>query len=669
MAQQKEALRALAREVVSLLELRLTRNTLKETIASSRNKEESLRESEEFNTRIIECSTDCIKVLDLEGRLLSMNAGGMAVLEICDLVPLKNSSWTDFWQGKHRDAAEQAVAGARRGAIGRFTGFFPTTQTHRPMWWDVVVSPILDRAGNPDRLLAVSRDVTEQKQAEDSLLAITEGTSSVTGIEFFRALTRHLACTLGVRYAFAAECTDASNTAVSTLAFWAGDDFAQNITFPLRGTPCEKVVGGEVCFYPENTWSLFPEDMELKNLKIESYLGVPIHSSGGTILGHIAVLHDEPMQFKPYEISILKTFAVRAAAELERKRSEEALRQAFLEVERLKNKLHAEKIYLQEEIQAQYNYEEIVGSSHAMQVVFKNIERVAKTDSTVLITGETGTGKELVARAVHHVSNRRESALIVVNCAALPSGLIESELFGHEKGAFTGAASRRKGRFELADGGTIFLDEVGELPLETQIKLLRVLQEQEFERAGGTETLHVNVRVIAATNKDLADSVRLGAFRSDLFYRLNIFPIPLPPLRQRPEDIPLLVNCFLRKMKNRTGKRTEGITQEALELLQSYHWPGNIRELANVIERATILCDEAIVQRYHLSIASAAPIPSTENIHTLKEGERQQILKALDKTNGVVGGVHGAAKLLGLNRTTLIARMKKLGIERRISAY
>ena len=350
---------------------------------------------------------------------------------------------------------------------------------------------------------------------------------------------------------------------------------------------------------------------------------------------------------------------------VERKRTEVALRQAVDELERLKNRLHAENIYLQEEIKTEYNFEEMVGSSPPMQQVFNLIQQVAETDTTVLITGETGTGKELVARALHNHSKRKDSAVIKVNCAALPEGLIENELFGHEKGAFTGATTLKKGRFELADGGTILLDEIGELPLSTQVKLLRVLQEQEFERIGGTKTLKVDVRVLAATNRKLEEQVAAGSFRADLFYRLNIFPIQIPPLRARKADIPVLVQYFLRQFSLRMGKNVNRIDQNAMDILTGYAWPGNVRELNNVIERAVILCQDGVLCPDQLSIPR---LPSTasnqEDLITLENAERQHILRALKKTHWVIGGASGAAKRLDINRTTLLARMKKMGIDR-----
>lgn len=347
----------------------------------------------------------------------------------------------------------------------------------------------------------------------------------------------------------------------------------------------------------------------------------------------------------------------------ERKQAEQALREALTEVERLKNRLQEENVYLQEEIRTQHNFEELIGASGAMRKVFQNVEKVARTDTTVLITGETGTGKELVAHAIHNLSSRTQRPLIKVNCAALPSGLIESELFGHEKGAFTGAIARKKGRFELADGGTLLLDEVGELPLETQAKLLRVLQEQEFERVGGAQTLKVDVRVIAATNRNLEELIKRGAFRADLFYRLNIFPIHLPPLRDRRDDLPLLTNYLVDKFSRRMGKKIDRVSREAMDRLTRYDWPGNVRELANVLERAVILCDGGALQPDHISISEVLATPGAD-VTTLGDAERAHILKALEKTKWVVGGSSGAAKLLGLNRTTLLARMKKLGIEK-----
>ena len=335
---------------------------------------------------------------------------------------------------------------------------------------------------------------------------------------------------------------------------------------------------------------------------------------------------------------------------------------AFQEIAELKDKLAAEKVYLEDEIRTEYNFEEVIGQSPALKRVLHQVETVAPTDSAVLVCGETGTGKELIARAIHDLSRRRQRTLVKVNCAAIPTGLLESELFGHERGAFTGAIAQRIGRFELADGGTLFLDEVGDIPLELQPKLLRVLQEQEFERLGSTRTRRVHVRVVAATNRNLDEMVAAGTFRNDLYYRLNVFPITLPPLRERPEDIPPLVRYFVQKFARRMNKRVETVPADAMAALAQYAWPGNVRELENAVERAVILTSGSAL-RVPLSEFRARPAALT-GVATLEATERQAILRALHDANWVLGGPHGAATRLGLKRTTLQSRIRKLGIHR-----
>lgn len=341
--------------------------------------------------------------------------------------------------------------------------------------------------------------------------------------------------------------------------------------------------------------------------------------------------------------------------------------------EREKARLQQQNQYLQDEIKAASNFEEIIGRSSTLAAVLEQVRAVGPTDASVLIQGETGTGKELIARAIHSSGRRQDKPLIKVNCAALPAGLIESELFGHEKGAFTGALARRVGRFELADGGTIFLDEIGELPLEMQAKLLRVLQERELDRIGGTKPVRIDVRVIAATNRDLAKMVAEKQFRDDLYYRLNVFPIQLPPLRERQEDIPLLAYYYLTRFATRLGKPTRQIHPETLSRLQAYGWPGNIRELENVLERAVILCrgEELDIPPAHLvsSLATAQPTsgtvqPTSSGDQSIEAVERQHILNVLTRANWKIEGASGAAEILGLPPNTLRSRLKKLGIER-----
>jgi PAS domain S-box-containing protein len=350
----------------------------------------------------------------------------------------------------------------------------------------------------------------------------------------------------------------------------------------------------------------------------------------------------------------------------DKKRSDEALQKAHAEVKILKNRLQAENIYLQEEIKLEHNFDQIISRSASLKKLLHKVEQVAATDSTVLILGETGTGKELLARAVHNLSLRNDRPLVKVNCAVLSANLIESELFGHEKGAFTGAIAQKPGRFELAHGGTIFLDEIGELPLELQARFLRVLQEGELERLGSVKTIHVDVRVIAATNRELDQEIKQGRFREDLFYRLNVFPITLPPLKDRIEDIPLLVDHFIKKYNAKTGKDIRTVPQGVMDIFQAYHWPGNIRELENIIERAIILSPGNVLKLDELLSKSSPASAGTNSIVTLTEHEKQHILAALNQTGWRVSGEHGAAKLLDIKPTTLEARMHKLGINRQL---
>jgi transcriptional regulator with GAF, ATPase, and Fis domain len=328
-------------------------------------------------------------------------------------------------------------------------------------------------------------------------------------------------------------------------------------------------------------------------------------------------------------------------------------------------RLQAQNQYLTEEIKMAYNFEEIVGRSPAIQSLLNHVKRVAATDASVLIQGESGTGKELIARAIHANSKRNKNPLIKVNCAALPSGLIESELFGHEKGSFTGAIAKRIGRFELADGGTIFLDEIGEIPLDVQVKLLRVLQEQEFERVGGQTPITVDVRVIAATNRDLLHEVAEKNFREDLYYRLNVFPLTTPPLRDRIDDIPLLVYFMLDKYAMKIGKKVTGISEISMQRLQAYRWPGNIRELENVIERAIILGDNATIEIGPEQLTARNPLTDkfeTASNASFEAVSRQHIQSVLEQTNWIIEGENGAAKILNMQPSTLRYRIKKLGI-------
>ncbi len=378
------------------------------------------------------------------------------------------------------------------------------------------------------------------------------------------------------------------------------------------------------------------------------------------------MIDDQPLDADERELSIFHIFAARATAELVRRQAERELddsrkREHQLRAER--QRIEAEVAYLREELRSRSDFSEIIGESDGAWKVLRNIDMVAPTDSTVLILGETGTGKELVARAIHKNSKRSNGAFVKVNCAALPESLLESELFGHEHGAFTGATQQRAGRFELADGGTIFLDEIGEMALPAQSRLLRVLQEQELERVGSSQTIRIDTRVLAATNRNLLDMVDDGTFREDLYYRLDVFPIQVPPLRERTEDIPTLVRFFLAKHAERLGKRIEKIPKSVLQDLQAYSWTGNVRELENVIERAMILTSGDKLQLP----AGVLPVRKSRSarnsvIRPLSEVEEEHIRSVLELTGGVIAGPRGAAKILDMNPNTLRSRMEKLGI-------
>ena len=408
-------------------------------------------------------------------------------------------------------------------------------------------------------------------------------------------------------------------------------------------------------------------DDGLDHFGIRSLAHVSMKGNSGTV-GILSLGTRREAAFCQDDLAFLTQIAHQVAIAIENAR-------VFGEVSDLKNQLAQEKLYLEDEIRSELKFEEIVGRSEALRRVLEQIETVAPTDSTVLIYGETGSGKELIARAVHNLSARKSSAFVKLNCAAIPTGLLESELFGHERGAFTGAISQRIGRFELANRGTMFLDEIGEVPLELQPKLLRVLQEREFERLGSTRTIRTDARLIAATNRNLEALVAEQKFRSDLYYRLNVFPVKVPALRERPDDIPLLVRHFVQEFSRRLGKAIDSISSDTMATLMRYPWPGNIRELQNVIERAVILTNGPVltVRSDDLRAPTQAPalsanghsvsVPPGQNMRAaLEEAERHQILAALEKANWIVAGPEGAAARLGLKRSTLQSRMQKLGI-------
>jgi len=444
-------------------------------------------------------------------------------------------------------------------------------------------------------------------------------------------------------------------------------DFERNESFVEEGEAeegadspsCRAISSGTVALFRESDLkemaSSSPCAQDLLNRGVKSFCSFPLLAHK-RMLGALNVGRRQDDGFAPEDVELLSQVAQQVSIAVEN-----AI--AYREIAALKDKLTKEKVYLEEEIQTEYNFEEIIGDSRSLKQVLKEVQTVAATDSTVLILGETGTGKELIARALHNHSDRRDRTFVKLNCAAIPTGLLESELFGHEKGAFTGAIATKMGRFELADCGTLFLDEVGEIPLELQVKLLRVLQEQEFERLGSTRTIRVNVRVIAATNRDLSQMVEEHEFRSDLYYRLKVFPMTVPPLRERPEDIALLVRHFAQKFGMRMKKRIQTVPAQAMQAMQAYAWPGNVRELENFIERAVILSrgPDLVVALSELKSASTA---SAESAVTLEAAEREHILKVLRDSKWILSGSAGAAVKLGMKRTTLHSKMRKLGIVR-----
>jgi PAS domain S-box-containing protein len=628
---------------------------------------------------------------------------------------------------------------------------------------------------------------------EDAALrTILEGTATETGERFFEALVENLAKALNTQGAWVTEYLESSR-GLRSLAFWMGGEWVRDYQYDLAGTPCEPVIDdARLVHIPENVLGLFPGDADLREFGAVSYMGAPLTDVDGRILGHLAVFDTQAMPEEPRGQALIRIFAGRAAAELQRLRAESEVRereeklgrlvdsamdaiieldqhlvvtrmnpaaekvfeceartivghtftqflsphsrqkltglidqldarpegqrylwipgglsavtaggdefpaeatfsryelhqQAFytlilrnvnerVEAERKIQSLTVQAQYLREQIKALHNFDEIIGRSDSLLQTLQDVGQVAETDTTALILGETGTGKELVARAIHAASRRCNEPFVTVNCAAIPAGLIESEFFGHVKGAFTGATSKRDGRFTLADGGTIFLDEVGELPLDLQGKLLRVLQRGEFEPVGSSQTRKVDVRVIAATNRDLGQAMQDGNFREDVYYRLNVFPITVPPLRDRGDDIPLLASEFAKRFAHRIGYPIEPLSPADVRRLKAYDWPGNVRELENVIERAVITArggrltlDRALPETAPVAVPEEALDDSVDRIRSVKELqdlERRNLMRALKATGWRVAGRSGAAQLLGMNPSTLSSRMKALGIKR-----
>jgi formate hydrogenlyase transcriptional activator len=601
-----------------------------------RRHELSLQESEERLAMAADSAEAGLWTLDYDTGVFWATQRARAIFgyspdEVISLERLEASIHADDWDLVRGTIRQSAAAGEPVHVEYRIL----VPGEDRVRWIDSRARPHLDSAGHPARLMGVSIDVTERKLAEEALRvgqARLEAAADLAGLAFYE------------------------------VDFGAGTAFLDDGFRDLCGVPPDRHEG----LQPVQFWmeQVHPGDRErvlglrrqlhegtMERLNVEYRYLHP--ARGERWLHHVArVTRRDPSGRTVTTFGVLRDIT-------ERRQREEALRQSYAEIERLKDRLQAESDYLKAEIKVVHPYGEVTGQSAAIQKVLRAVEQVAPTDSSVLVRGETGSGKELVAQAIHRLSPRRSRLLVKVNCAALPSGLVESELFGREKGAYTGAMTRQIGRFEVADGSTLFLDEIGELSLELQAKLLRVLETGEFERLGSSRTIKVDVRVIAATNRDLPEEIRKGRFREDLYYRLNVFPIRVPPLRERAEDIPLLVWTFLEELSTRMGKKITQVPRKTMEALQRQSWPGNVRELKNVIEHGAILTAGDTL-RVPLLDEAAAPVLAAQP--TLAESERELILRALESAGSRIKGPKGAAAALGLNPSTLYSRMKKLGI-------
>jgi formate hydrogenlyase transcriptional activator len=530
-------------------------------------------------------------------------------------------------------------------------------------WFQVRALPLRDTEGRIIRWYTLFTDIDKRKQAEDRLQLLLDVTNQVVSNLQLRDLLR--AISASVRRVMQCDLVgvflpDAEGDRIQTFVL----DFPESKGF-IREEYCsmEGSLGGLV-FRTGKPWTGNTSDVLQLGVRDDPIIPEGLKTgcmlplvSRNRVLGLLGLGRREENAFSQADVGFLTQVANQIAIAVEN-----ALE--YGQITEAKERLAEQKLYLENEIRTEHNFEEIIGNSPRLKTVIESVRIVAPADSTVLIQGETGTGKEMVARAIHNLSPRKGQAFVKVNCAAIPLGLLESELFGHERGAFTGAIAQKVGRFELAHKGTLFLDEVGDIPLELQPKLLRVLQEQEFERLGSTRTQRVDVRVLAATNASLTQMVAEKKFRSDLYYRLKVFPIDVPPLRDRREDIPLLVRYFANKYARRMGKQIQSIPKETMDALSHYKWPGNIRELQNLMERAALLSTgpSLRVPLAEILADSDLSVPSGGNL--LEQAEREQILRALRETNWVVGGAHGAAARLGLKRTSLAYRMQKLGISR-----
>ena len=602
--------------------------------------EEELRRSEAKIRRLVEANVVGIVMWNLEGAISEANEAFLQMVQYDrEDITSGRVRWTDLTPPDWRDRDEQALADLN--ATGIFQPFekeyLRKDRSRVPIF---IGGALLEGSGNEG--VAFVLDLTGQKRAEERVLKNEERTRLMLDEALDAVVTID-----------ADGVTTGWNKQAEVIFGWAREDAVgrhlSDMIIPAQHRDAHE--RGLRHFLATGEGILLNRRLEL------------------TALARDGREFPVELSVTPLKLDQTWTFSAFIRDITERKRSQKALESAFVEIRTLKDQLQSENIVLREEIDRASMFEEIVGNSRILRNLLSRVSKVAPTDSSVLITGETGTGKELIARAIHKRSRRSTRAFVSVNCAAIPRDLIASELFGHEKGAFTGATQRRLGRFELADGGTVFLDEVGELPAETQVALLRVLQEREFERVGGSGPLRADVRVIAATNRDLESAISAGTFRSDLFYRLNVFPIETPSLRERREDIPMLVEYFIDRYARKAGKRFQAVSKKSLDLLQSYPWPGNIRELQNVIERSVIVCETAnfSVDESWLSRQPRATAPRSqfELSQKLEAQEKEMIEAVLRETGGRVDGPSGAAARLGMPRSTLESKIRSLKIDKK----
>jgi formate hydrogenlyase transcriptional activator len=626
--------------------------------------ETALRHSEERFRLLIEGAGDyAIFMLDPEGRVVTWNSGaerikGYRAEEILGQHFSKFYPQESVERGKPQHELEVASSEGRYEDEG-----WRIRKDGSRFWANVIITALHGKDGQLKGFSKVTRDFTDRKGAEESLfLELSKAVLANPDIRrMLAAIEASIQRLIPHDYATIALYNVSSPDQLQMQQLPSAEERSQSpvqeVMIPIEGTPEGWVFRNqEPLLMTQIDGKKVGQPAQQFKAGIKSGCWVPLNSRG-EIAGVLFVgsRHESAIDQRAAEKLLLPASQIAGIIKID---------DSFHRIVQLTSKLKEEKRYLEEELRTEYNFEEIVGESHGLKAVLKQVETVAPTAATVLILGETGTGKELIARSIHTISPRRDQAFVKLNCSAIPFGLLESELFGHEKGAFTGAISQRIGRLELAHMGTLFLDEVGDLPLELQPKLLRALQEKEIERLGGRRTITVDVRLIAATNRDLTRMVKAGEFRSDLYYRLRVFPITVPPLRERPTDIPLLVNYFVNKHAKRMSKRIASIPQETMAALCGWQWPGNVRELENFLERAVILTPGSTLRAPLAELEmleEETPATSDPNFHA---AEREHILRVLRETKGMIGGVGGAAEKLGLKRTTLNSKIRKLGIER-----